>query len=107
MEDAGADTAALMRRTRVSGLQPDHVNELSDFHEKRAEGENSVSDSAILNLPYKKLRKTGAAAKPTARVSSRRQESVLRRMTRVLRSKTWPAFARQVFKQDSSGCCGS
>jgi hypothetical protein len=71
MEEAGADTRRLAPWTRDSELQPDHVNE-PDFDGKRAEGENGVSDSAVLSLPYKKLRKTGAAAKPTACVSSRR-----------------------------------
>ena len=44
MEEAGADTAVLVRSTRDSGLQPDHINE-PDLDRKRAEGENSVSDS--------------------------------------------------------------
>jgi hypothetical protein len=35
-------------------LQPDHVNE-PDFDGKLAEGENGVSDSAILSVRYKKL----------------------------------------------------
>jgi hypothetical protein len=52
-----ADTAVLVRSTRVSALQPDHVNE-PDFDEKSAEGEDSASDSAILSVTYKKLRKT-------------------------------------------------
>jgi hypothetical protein len=42
-------------------LQSDHVNE-PDFDEKIAEGENSISDSAILSVTYKKVRKTHAEA---------------------------------------------
>jgi hypothetical protein len=42
-------------------LQPDHINEL-DCDRKRPEGEDSVSDSAILSAAYKKLRKTRAQA---------------------------------------------
>jgi hypothetical protein len=38
MEEARADTAVLMRSTRDSRLQSDHVNE-PDFDEKAAEGE--------------------------------------------------------------------
>jgi hypothetical protein len=49
MEEAGADTAALAPKTRVSGLQLDHVNE-PVFDEKRAEAENGISDSEIWSL---------------------------------------------------------
>jgi hypothetical protein len=42
MEEARADTAVLVRSTRVSGLQPDHVNE-PDFDRKSAEGEDAAS----------------------------------------------------------------
>jgi hypothetical protein len=41
MEETRADTAALMRCTRVSALQPDHVNE-PDFDGKSAEGEDAA-----------------------------------------------------------------
>jgi hypothetical protein len=85
MEETRADTAVLMRSTRGSRLQSDHVNELPDFDEKTAEGEDSVSDSAILSVTYKKLRKTHVEATARTmrcknaikfRVSSRATKSV-------------------------------
>jgi hypothetical protein len=79
MEEAGADTAALVRRTRDSGLQPDHVNE-PDFDEKHAEGEDSVGDSAILSLTYMKLRKTHPEA--FAKAMRRKRNKISRNVAR-------------------------
>jgi hypothetical protein len=44
MEEAGGDTTVLVRSTRDSRLQSDHVNE-PDFDERSAEAEDSVGDS--------------------------------------------------------------
>jgi hypothetical protein len=51
-----------VRRTRDPGFQPDHVNELPDLTRGCRGRRRSISDSAILSVTDKKLRKTHTEA---------------------------------------------